>query len=173
VRTYSSWLALASVALLVAASCLLGSCSDSSPSDPDVPNVILITDEEHHLGDNPGSEGQTYDGNFTISGSFGDVEVSIKFLYPNSAGQSGPEIDSPPDIMVNGAKVGLYATDFPDNAGCISQYREYECDVTIVRDATAEAVQGVNTIQVVAQGVAHPGDDDFVFTDLRVVVYPD
>jgi hypothetical protein len=151
---------------------MLASCSSSNPSDAPAPTVIVVTDDEHHLGDNPGSEGQTYDGEFTLSGSFGDVGVSIKFLYPNSAGQSGPEIDSPPDIMVNGEKVGLYPSDFPDNE-CVSQYREYECDVTLTRDATAAVVAGLNTIQVVSQGAAEPGDDDFVFTDLKVIVERD
>jgi hypothetical protein len=99
------------------------------------------------------------------------VDVRIKFLYPNNAGQSGPEIDSPPDIIINGEKVGLYPSDFPDNAQCISQYREYECDVTLTRDATAAVVAGLNTIQVVSQGAAHPGDDDFVFTDLVILVH--
>ena len=162
---------LAAVSLVLALS-LLASCSSDSPSNPPAPTVIVISDGEHHLGDNPGSEGQTYDGDFTLSGSFGDIELSIKFLYPNNAGQSGPEIDSPPDIMVNGEKVGLFPSDFPDN-DCVSQYREYECDVTLTSDATAVAVEGLNTIQVVAQGVAHPGDDDFVFTDLEVHVYED
>ena len=161
------------IVLSLAASCLLVSCSSSDPSGPGVPTVIVVTDDEHHLGDNAGSEGQTYDDSFTLSGSFGDVKVSIKFLYPNNAGQSGPEIDSPPDILVNGEKVGLYPSDFPDNAQCISQYREYECDVTLTRDATDEVVEGANTIQVVAQGAAHPGDDDFVFTDLEILVYSD
>jgi hypothetical protein len=148
------------------------SCS-SNPSDPKSPTIIVITDGEHHLGDNPTADGLTYEDDFTVSGSFGDVEVSIKFLYPNNADQSGPEIDSPPDIMINGEKVGLYPSDFPDNPGCINQYREYECDVTIVRDATSAVVEGNNTIQVVAQGAAHTGDDDFVFTDLSVIVHAD
>jgi hypothetical protein len=158
---------------VVAAACLLVSCSSSNPSDAPAPTVIVITDGEHHLGDNPGSEGQTFEGGFTLSGSFGDVDVRISFLYPNDAGQSGPEIDSPPDIMVNGEKVGLYPSDFPDNAQCINQYREYECDVTLTRDATAAVVEGLNTIQVVSQGAAHPGDDDFVFTDLVILVHPE
>lgn len=162
----------ACVVLLLVVSCALLSCS-SNPSDPESPTVIVITDGEHHLGDNQGSEGQTYDDDFTLSGSFGDVEVSIKFLYPNSAGQSGPEIDSPPDIIINGERVGLSPSDFPDNAGCINQYREYECDVTLVRDATSAVVEGDNTIQVVSQGAAHPGDDDFVFTNLVVIVHED
>jgi len=148
------------------------SCSSDDPSGPGTPTVIVVTDDEHHLGDNSGSEGQTFAGDFTLSGSFGDVEVSIKFLYPNNAGQSGPEIDSPPDILVNGDRVGLFPSDFPDN-GCVSEYREYECDVTLTRDATGVVVAGLNTIQVVAQGEAHPGDDDFVFTDLEVLVYSD
>ena len=159
--------------ILVVATCLLASCSSSNPSDAPAPAVIVVTDAEHHLGDNSGSEGQTYEGSFTLSGSFGDVEVRITFLYPNNAGQSGPEIDSPPDIMVNGEKIGLFPVDFPDNEQCVSQYREYECDVTLTKDATEAVVEGLNTIQVVAQGAAHPGDDDFVFTDLEVLVYSD
>jgi hypothetical protein len=43
----------------------------------------------------------------------------------------------------------------------------------MTRDATAAVVEGQNTIQVVSQGAAHPGDDDFVFTDLEVLVYQD
>ena len=161
------------VASLLAAACLLVSCSSSSPIDSPVPTVIVISDDEHHLGDNEGSEGQTYEEDFTISGSFGDVEVSIKFLHPNDAGQSGPEIDSPPDIIINGVRVGLAPSDFPDDPGCINQYREYDCDVTITLDATSAVVADSNTIQVVAQGEAHPGDDDFVFTNLKVLVYPE
>ena len=164
---------LAQVVSLLAVTCFLASCSSSNPSDPPTPTVIVISDDEHHLGDNEGAEGQTYEENFTISGSFGDVEVSIKFLHPNDAGQSGPEIDSPPDIIVNGVRIGLAPADFPDNPGCINQWREYDCDVTITKDATSAAVADSNTIQVVAQGAAHPGDDDFVFTDLKVLVYPD
>jgi hypothetical protein len=45
--------------------------------------------------------------------------------------------------------------------------------VTIVNDATSAATEGNNSISVVAQGAAHPGDDDFVFTDLKILVYPD
>ncbi len=161
------------IASLLAVTCLLVSCSSSNPSDSPVPTVIVISDDEHHLGDNAGAEGQTYEDNFIISSFFGDVEVSIKFLHPNSAGQSGPEIDSPPDIIINGERVGLAPSDFPDNPACINQWREYDCDVTITRDATSAVTVGNNTIQVVSQGAAHPGDDDFVFTDLKILVYPD
>lgn len=165
-------LSLLNVVLFVAASCLLVSCSSSSPSEPQTPTTIVVTSGEHHLGDNSGSEGQTYESDFTVAGSFGEARVSVKFLYPNNAGQSGPEINSPPDILINGERVGLAAGDFPDD-GCVSQYFEYDCDITITRDATSAVVEGDNTIQVVAQGEAHPGDDDFVFTNLKVLLYED
>ena len=146
------------------------SCKSEKSTQPEQsePVLITITDSEHHLGDNTGSEGMEYSKSFDISESFDSATLFITFLYPNDAGQSGPEIDSPPEIQINNIKVGLYSTDFPDSSDCISQYREYDCDVTIMVDVFDELVVGTNVVKVISKGAAHDGDDDFVFSDLKI-----
>lgn len=152
---------------------ILSGCSDDSgtSSNPTLVRTITVTDEPHHLGDNPGSEGTEYNSSFDVGTSFTSAKCSISFLYPNSSDVSGPEIDSPPEIYINDQMIGMLATDFPDQPGCISAYREYECDVTIRIGDGGTVISGTNTIRIVAMGAAHQGDDDFVFTDLKVLLY--
>lgn len=154
--------------LILCTLCLvIFSCDSKNPVRSE-PLMITITADQHHLGDNTGSEGFEYAESFSISNGFNIATLQITFLYPNDAGQSGPEIDSPPEIQINDTVIGLAAGDFPDSAECISQYREYECDVTIFKQVTSYLVLGTNTIKVIAKGAAHDGDDDFVFTDLKI-----
>ncbi len=94
--------ACAAVCMLVAFSMLTLSCSSGDPSGPEWPVVMTVTDVQHHIGDNPGNEGQSWFGSFKVSVAFSQAEVSVKFLYPNSLGVSGPEVDRPPQILVNG-----------------------------------------------------------------------
>lgn len=157
------------VGVLVTVTMATYACSKKS-NDPAPPRTVTVTAAEHHLGDNPSAEGSEYNATFDITGSFTSATCALTFVYPNAAGQSGPEIDSPPEIYINGTKVGLAASDFPDIPACINAYREYECDVTLSVSATGAVIAGTNTIRVVAMGAAHAGDDDFVFKDLTVTV---
>jgi hypothetical protein len=86
---------------------LLLSCKNEKSTGPvqSEPILITVTDLEHHLGDNTGSEGREFAESFEISQSFETATLSITFLYPNDEGQSGPEIDSPPEIQINSIKV--------------------------------------------------------------------
>jgi hypothetical protein len=146
------------------------SCSSDDPQNPirTEPLYITITEEQHHLGDNQGSEGIEYSANFDVPSSYNIATLSITFLYPNDAGQSGPELDSPPEIQINDMRIGLSTSDFPDSSGCISDFREYECDVIIFKDIADEIKIGNNTVRIISKGAAHDGDDDFVFTDLKI-----
>jgi len=138
------------------------SCSSEEPVS------ITITDETHHLGDNVGSEGVEYSSSFEITSTYESGILSITFLFPNDAGQSGPEIDFPPEIQINDQKVGLFPSDFPDNPDCINNFREYDCDVTISIEIADKIEMRNNTIRIISKGEAHEGDDDFVFTDLKI-----
>ena len=146
------------------------SCDSDNTKEPikTEPLYITITDEPHHLGDNEGSEGVVYSANFEVNSTYEIAILSITFLYPNDAGQSGPEIDSPPEIQVNNQKVGLTASDFPENSECISVNREYECDVIIFTGIADKLKIGNNTVRIISKGAAHDGDDDFVFTNLKI-----
>ena len=135
------------------------------------PLYITITGEQHHLGDNDGSEGAVFSGNFEVTSLYEIAILSITFLFPNNAGQSGPEIDSPPEIKINNIKVGLSTSNFPDRPECIPDYREYECDVTIFIGIAEHIKIGKNTVTVISKGAAHDGDDDFVFTDLIIELF--
>ena len=149
---------------------LIISCTSDNPQDPirQEPLYITITNEPHHLGDNDGSEGEVYSASFDITASYEIAILSLTFLFPNDAGQSGPEIDSPPEILINDQTVGLSASEFPENSECISEYREYECDVTIFIGIANQLKMGNNSIRIKSKGVAHDGDDDFVFTNLII-----
>ncbi len=146
------------------------SCNSDDPQDPikTEPLYVTISDESHHLGDNEGSEGTEFSANFETTSSYEIAILSITFLFPNDAGQSGPEIDSPPEIQINGQKVGLSVSDFPENSECISVHREYDCDITIFIGIADNIKIGNNTIRIISKGAAHDGDDDFVFTNLKI-----
>ena len=149
---------------------LIISCNSDDTQNPirQEPLYVTIADEPHHLGDNDGSEGQVYSASFEITSSYVIAILSITFLFPNDAGQSGPEIDSPPEIQINDQKVGLTVSDFPENPECISQYREYDCNVTIFIGIADKIKIGINSIRIISKGAAHDGDDDFVFTNLKL-----
>ncbi len=159
--------ALGVVALLV-----LAGCGDDSvtPADP-VSEEIIVTDQMHHIGDNSGAEGVDYSSTFTISQAFDSVNVAITFLFPNTQGVSGPEIENV-KMYVNAMEIGITAGTFP-NDPCVTgtgPSREYSCDLTLSIPATAAATVGTNSIRVASEA-ASGGDDDFVFTDLIVTAW--
>ena len=148
-------------------------CNDSSGPDGPTREQIVITDELHHLGDNTGAEGTAYTAQFQVAGAFDSATVSISLLHPNSLGVSGPEIDNPPQIALNGTTLGLAASDFPANAACISGTgpgREYSCNITFTLATMGALTTGQNTIRVASEADTG-GDDDFVFTNLIVSVW--
>lgn len=159
---------------ILALALMLPACgSDSAgPSQP-VMDVITVTDQEHHLGDNPGAAGVAYESQFQLPTVVDSAFVSITFLYPNAAAQSGPEIENPPKVSVNATEIGLGTTDFPDNPLCVTGSgpdREYSCNLTVVLTASATVVVGTNAIRVESEA-ATGGDDDFVFSDLLVIIW--
>lgn len=152
----------------------LPACSDdsTSPRDP-VRQDIVVSASAHHIGDNAGAEGTTYSATFNVSSAFDSATVSISFLYPNAFNVSGPEVDAPPQITLNGNLIGISTSAFPTGDGCITGTgpgREYSCNITFELPATNALQVGSNTIGVASEA-ATGGDDDFVFSGLAVTVW--
>jgi len=155
---------------LVTVVAFLISCEPNNPggSFKTDPLYITITEDQHHLGDNESSEGSEYAAHFDVQFSYEIAILSITFKFPNEHKQSGPKIDSPPEIYLNDKKIGLLSSDFLDSAECISTNREYECDITIFRNVKEQIKTGNNSIRIVSNSSLHNGEDDFVFKDLKI-----
>ena len=141
--------ALGVVALLV-----LAGCGDDAvtPADP-VSEEIIVTDQMHHIGDNSGAEGVDYSSTFTISQAFDSVNVAITFLFPNTQGVSGPEIENT-KMFVNAMEIGITAGTFPNDPLCVTgtgSGREYSCDLTLSVPAAGAATVGTNSIRVATE----------------------
>ncbi len=129
---------------------------------------VTISDESHHLGDNEGSEGTEFSANFETTLSYEIAILSITFLFPNDAGQSGPEIDSPPEIQINGQKVGLSVSDFQKILNASLLIANMIVILPFLSGLLITLKIGNNTIRIISKGAAHDGDDDFVFTNLKI-----
>ena len=161
--------------LLAGWSCILLAACDSDSTAPEDPvrQEIVVAAGAHHIGDNSGAEGTTFTSEFQVPSSFDSASVSISFLFPNALDVSGPEIDSPPRVTLNGSVLGLTPSDFPANPACITGTgpgREYSCDISFSLPATSALEVGTNTISVISEA-ASGGDDDFVFSDVLVIVW--
>lgn len=152
---------------------LLPACT-KTPTEADAPirEEIVITEGLHHIGDNPGAEGDTYSASFQLATVVDSASLAITFLYPNPQGQSGPEIANPPQILINSIGVGILTSDFPVDA-CVTgtgDTREYSCDLTLTLPIADVLEAGTNQIEIISEA-ALGGDDDFVFTDLVLTVW--
>jgi hypothetical protein len=59
-------------------------------------------------------------------------------------------------------------SDFAGSSGCISVSREYEYDIIIFIGIAEKIKIGNNTVRITSKAAAHDGDNDFVFTNLKI-----
>lgn len=147
---------------------LLNSCGGYGDYGSNIISPIVLSDSEHHVGDNSGAEGMSLSAEFEMPSSFSKVELEITFVHPDIDGTSGPDVDTPPEITINGNKVGVYPGDFSQFPDCITAAREFQCTITFVYDITEETRSGINTFQI--KSIAfYDHADDFTFSDVLVI----
>lgn len=135
--------------------------------DPIITSPIVLSNQQHHVGDNVGAEGISLYAEFEMPKSFWYATLEITFVYPDEDGTSGPDVETPPEITINGYKVGVYSSEFKIYPDCITEYDEFQCNITIVYDITNEVQTGNNEFRITSKAY---GDsyDDFTFSDVLI-----
>ena len=132
-----------------------------------ISSPVIISNTEHHVGDNPGAEGLALSSKFTLPEGISYASLSITFVYPNSYGQSGPAVDSPPEITINNVKVGVWESDLRAHPNCIDADLEFICNITLSYNITEMVLGGTNTFKIKSTGWGDSADD-FVFSTVMV-----
>ena len=100
------------LAAVLLASFLVSSCIRNVDPGSTITSPIILSNQQHHVGDNPGAEGLSLYAEFEMPRSFRYAEMDVTFVYPDEDGTSGPDVDTPPEITINGYKVGTFSDDF-------------------------------------------------------------
>lgn len=144
---------------------VFNSCNkDEDPSS----STIIISDIQHHVGDNTGAEGLSLYAEFEMPESFSSGKLDITFVHPDEDGTSGPDVDTPPEITINGEKIGVYTNDFTQYPECISS-RQFQCTKTLTYDISEALQSGTNEFRISSKAFVD-NFDDFTFSDVVVRV---
>jgi hypothetical protein len=144
------------------------SCGDYGSYGEDITSPIILSNTQHHVGDNTGAEGMALSADFEMPSNFSYAELQITFDYPNQFNTSGPDVDSPPEIKINGSKIGVWTTDFTAYPNCIDSDREFACTITLAYNITSSARKGSNTFVIRSTGFLDNADD-FTFSTVKVI----
>lgn len=154
-------------AFVIALVVLVFGCGDYGDYGETITSPLVITERQHHVGDNDGAEGLLLTADFTMPSSFGYAELSITFPYPDAFGTSGFDVDSPPEIKINGNKIGVWASELTPYPNCIDSDRAFVCSITFSYDITAYLEGGNNTFSI--RSVSYLDNyDDFAFSDVYI-----
>jgi hypothetical protein len=155
------------LAPVLLASFLVSSCI--RPVDPGstITSPIILSNQQHHVGDNPGAEGLSLYAEFEMPKSFSYAEMDVTFVYPDEDGTSGPDVDTPPEITINGHKVGAFSDDFKQFPDCISEEEEFHCTITFTFIITDELKAGSNEFKITSMAY-FDNYDDFTFSDVVI-----
>jgi hypothetical protein len=148
-------------------SLLFNSCFPTVDKEPSIASPIVLSNRQHHVGDNQGAEGLTLYAEFTMPNSFSYAEMDVTFVYPDADGTSGPDVETPPEITINGYKVGVFSEDFKQYPDCISADGEFHCSITFTFNITDELVAGSNIFRITSMAYLD-NYDDFTISDVVV-----
>lgn len=143
------------------------SCGDYGSYGEEITSPIIISSTQHHVGDNEGAEGMVLSADFEMPSNFSFAELVITFVYPNQFDTSGPDVDSPPAITINGSKIGVWTSDLEAFPNCIDSYREFACTITLHYTITSLLVKGTNSFSIRSTGYLDNADD-FTFSTVAV-----
>jgi len=144
-----------------------GSCGDYGDYAEDITSPVIISNIEHHVGDNDGAEGLALSADFEMPSSFDYATISVTLPYPNSHGTSGFTSEYPPEIKINNSKIGIWESQLAEYSNCIDEYGDFNCSLTVSYDITSLLSAGTNSFQI--RSVGNYGHaDDFVFSDVIV-----
>jgi len=152
---------------LVLVSILINSCILNDDKDTGITSPIILSDKEHHVGDNEGAEGLSLYSEFEMPKTFRNAEMDMTFVYPDEAGTSGPDVETPPEITINGNKVGTYSSDFMKFPDCITKDKEFHCTITFTFIITDKLQAGSNVFRITSKAY-YDNYDDFSFSDVVI-----
>ncbi len=134
--------------------------------------IDIDTINQHHLGDNTGSEGTSFTRTFNVACSYTAATLKMSFDAP-----TGPNFESPPTITVSNNlpptahTLTTYASQFmptPSSNSCWQTNsdgsHDYNCDMAVTIDVSSVLVVGSNTFTI-ANG---RNDDDYLFSNIRI-----
>ena len=154
--------------LLLLLAVLLSSCFRNLDEEPTITSPIIISNQQHHVGDNPGAEGLSLYAEFEMPKNFSYAELDITFVYPDEDETSGPDVDTPPEVSINGYKIGTFKEDFLQYPECISDDREFHCTITFTFVVTDVLQAGSNEFRITSKAYLD-NYDDFTFSDVEVL----
>lgn len=146
---------------------MINSCLPDTEPEPSITSPIIISNTEHHVGDNEGAEGLSLYAEFEMPKSFSYAEMDVTFVYPDEAGTSGPDVETPPEITINGLKVGTFSEDFKQFPECISEDDEFQCSIIFTFIITDELKAGTNEFRITSKAFLD-NYDDFSFSDVVI-----
>lgn len=152
---------------LFLAALLVNSCFLNLDPEPLITSPIIISNQQHHVGDNIGAEGLSLYAEFEMPKSFVYAEMEITFVHPDEDGTSGPDVVTPPEITINAYKVGVFTEDFMQFPDCITEEDEFQCTIVFTYDITDVLLAGINEFRITSKAY---GDnyDDFTFSDVVI-----
>lgn len=155
------------IIIIFSLSVVVGACGDYGDYGETITSPIIISDTEHHVGDNEGAEGLVLSIDFEMPASFENATISIKLPFPNSYGTSGFTSEYPPGIKINGNQIGIWTSQLSEYPDCIDEYADFICTITVNYDITEHLSSGKNSFEI--RSVGNYGHaDDFVFSDVIV-----
>jgi hypothetical protein len=148
-------------------SLLVSSCFLLVDPEPAITSPIILSSQQHHVGDNPGAEGTSLYAEFEMPKTFSYAELEITFVHPDEDGTSGPDVDTPPEITINGYKVGTFTNDFLQYPECITEDREFQCTIIFTFDITDVLFAGSNEFRITSKAF-EDSYDDFTISDVVI-----
>lgn len=152
---------------LFLSSLLLNSCFIKLDSEPIINSPIIISNQQHHVGDNPGAEGISLYAEFEMPRTFIYAELEITFVYPDENGTSGPDVLTPPEISINDYIVGVFSEDFLQYPDCITEDDEFQCTIIFTYDITDVLFAGNNEFRITSKAYSD-NYDDFTISDVII-----
>ncbi len=152
---------------VILVSYLVNSCIPIVDKEPSITSPIILSNRQHHVGDNEGAEGLSLHAEFEMPTTFRYAEMDVTFVYPDEHGTSGPDVETPPEITINGYKVGIFSDDFKQFPECITTDGEFHCSVTFTINITDELKSGTNVFSITSMAF-FDNFDDFTISDVVI-----
>ena len=158
---------LFNVAVVLLVALAINSCVPYIDPGSSITSPIILSNKQHHVGDNEGAEGLTLYAEFEMPKNFKYAELDITFVHPDEHGTSGPDVETPPEITINGYKIGAYSEDFKLYPECITEDDEFQCSIIFTYDITDVLFAGENVFRITSM-VYIDNYNDFTFSDVVI-----
>ena len=146
-----------------------GDAAVDAESDAGRPVRYEIETAPHQVGDDVPAEGMTYEDTVALDVACTEAILELDF------GEPGPNLESPPILMLNGVDAGSVVPFFPpiDTADPSWQTNpcgshDYNGGIHVALDVTPLVAVGPNTF-LISNGRS---DDDFVFQNVSILCTP-